>query len=132
VPREGWVLYDGYCGFCSRWVPHWAPTLARRGFAIATLDEGWVAEKMQLSQDELHVDIRLLLSEGRNLQGADVYRYVMRRIWWAWPLYLLATAPVLRNVFDAAYRSFADNRFWISRRCHMPARARPGSGASGR
>ncbi len=21
-PVKGWVLYDGECGFCSRWLPH--------------------------------------------------------------------------------------------------------------
>jgi len=34
---KGWVLYDGACGFCSRWAPLWERALAKRGFLIAPL-----------------------------------------------------------------------------------------------
>ena len=119
---KGWVLYDGDCGFCSRWVPFWEQTLARRGFRIAPLQAEWVAEKFALSQDKLTADLRLLLASGDSRTGAEVYRYLMRRIWWATPLYLLSQLPILRNLFDAAYRAFADNRYWISRTCHLPVR----------
>jgi predicted DCC family thiol-disulfide oxidoreductase YuxK len=130
TPREGWVLYDGHCGFCSRWVPHWAPTLRRRGFDIATLGSDWVVESLQLTPEQQHTDIRLLLADGRQLLGADVYRYVMRRVWWAIPFYLIATTPGFRQIFDAAYRAFADNRYWISRTCHMPVKPESRAGIS--
>lgn len=119
---KGWVLYDGDCGFCSRWVPFWEKTLAKRGFRIAPLQAEWVAEKFNLAADELTGDFRLLLADGKKIAGADVYRYLMRRIWWAMPLYLLSIFPILRNLFDAGYRAFADNRYWISRTCHLPVR----------
>lgn len=119
---KGWVLYDGNCGFCSRWVPFWENTLKKRGFRIAPLQESWVAEKFNLSPDELTADFRLLLDGGERLAGAEVYRYLMRRIWWATPLYVLSILPVFRSLFDAGYRAFADNRYWISRTCHLPAR----------
>jgi len=121
-PIKGWVLYDGNCGFCSRWVPFWENTLKKRGFRIAPLQAGWVAEKFHLSQDELTWDLRLLLADGEKRAGAEVYRYLMRRIWWATPLYFLSLLPILRNLFDAGYRAFADNRYWISRTCHLPVR----------
>ena len=117
----GWVLYDGACGFCSRWVPFWESTLKRRGFRIAPLQSDWVGEKLRLSDGELALDFRLLLAGGEQLAGAEAYRYLMRRIWWARPLYLLSILPVFRTLFDLGYRLFADNRFWISRRCHLPA-----------
>ena len=96
--------------------------LRKRGFRIAPLQTDWVAEKFKLSEDELSSDFRLLLANGEKVAGAEVYRYLMRRIWWAMPFYFLSTLPVLRGLFDAAYRGFADNRYWISRTCHMPAR----------
>jgi len=34
---NGWVLYDGSCGFCSRWAPLWERALNKRGFHIAPL-----------------------------------------------------------------------------------------------
>ena len=31
LPRVGWVLYDGGCGFCFRWVHFWEGVIGRRG-----------------------------------------------------------------------------------------------------
>jgi hypothetical protein len=119
------VLYDGACGVCSRWIPYWAPTLARLGLEIAPLQSPWVAERLRLPSDALLSDLRLLLSDGAHLVGADVYRYVMRRLWWAYPLYLLAATPGLRRLFDGAYRRFADNRHRVSAACRIDAPGRP-------
>ena len=84
---KGWVLYDGSCGFCSRWVPFWENTLKKRGFRIAPLQSDWVAEQLKFSREELVTDLRLLMADGEQLRGAGVYRYVMKRIWWATPLW---------------------------------------------
>jgi predicted DCC family thiol-disulfide oxidoreductase YuxK len=115
----GWVLYDDSCGFCRRWVPFWRGTLAKRGLSIAPLQEDWVRQALQLPPDELIQDLRLLLEDGRRVVGADVYRYAMKRIWWARPIYVLSIAPILRNVFDWSYRKFAVNRYRISHRCEI-------------
>ena len=115
----GWVLYDAACGVCARWVPYWAPTLARLGLGIAPLQTPWVRARLELGPDALLSDIRLLLADGTHLAGAEVYRYVMQRLWWAYPLYLVAAAPGLRNVFDVAYRAFADHRRQISAVCRL-------------
>ena len=122
VPVQGVVLFDGSCGFCRRWIPFWGPALERRGFSIAPLQEEWVRSRLNVSDAELLVDLRLLLADGRQIRGADVYRYVMRRMWWAYPLYLLSITPGCCMVFDWSYRTFADNRFWISQACRLPAR----------
>ena len=77
-----------------------------------------------MTVEELSTDIRLLFINGDNLKGADVYRYAFHHIWWAQPLWLLASLPPLRQIFNFCYRHFADNRYWISRTCHMPAKPR--------
>ena len=115
----GWILYDDSCGFCRRWVPFWEGPLQRRGFAIASLQTDWVRAKLQLSESELLYDLRLLLADGSQIRGADVYRYATRRIWWAWPVYLFSITPGLRNVFDWGYRAFAANRFRVSLACGL-------------
>jgi predicted DCC family thiol-disulfide oxidoreductase YuxK len=116
----GWVLYDGSCGVCRSWVVYWTGTLRRRGFEIAPLQEGWVRERLgSPADDELLRDMRLLLSDGRQLRGADAYRYVMRRIWWVYPFYLLSIMPLLRRLFDWGYRTFADNRYHVSSSCRI-------------
>lgn len=108
---RGWVLYDDLCGFCRRWVPMWAGTLRRHRFSFAPLQADWVAQAIPMDRQELITDLRLLLADGRLVSGADVYRYVMRFIWWAYPLYLFAVAPGTRRLIDWGYRTFADNRY---------------------
>ena len=65
-------------------------------------------------------DIRLLGVDGSLLSGADVYRHLMRRIWWAYPLFLLSKLPGLSQGFDWAYRTFARHRMRISTSCGLP------------
>jgi predicted DCC family thiol-disulfide oxidoreductase YuxK len=120
--QRGWVLYDDSCGFCRRWVPFWAPTLRRRGYDIAPLQAEWVGKRLKLSNDPLLEDLRLLLSDGSQVQGADVYRHLMRRIWWAYPVFLLASTLGLRAIFDWSYRTFASNRFRFSKACGLAVR----------
>jgi predicted DCC family thiol-disulfide oxidoreductase YuxK len=120
--RRGIVLYDGQCGFCSRWVRYWAGTLERQGFAIASLDEPWVAEKINTPREELLTDIRLLTADGQLISGADVYLYVTRRIWWAWPFYAFFSLPGFNRLIHLGYRRFARNRYHISHACRLGSR----------
>jgi predicted DCC family thiol-disulfide oxidoreductase YuxK len=120
----GWVLYDGSCGFCSHWVPSWGGFLRRHGFDFAALQEPWVRERLKpAAPEELLSDVRLLFADGRQLRGADVYRFFLRKTWFTYPLYLLAIAPLLRRVFDWGYRTFARNRFRVSSACQLPPRS---------
>ena len=119
--RTGVVLYDGQCGFCSRWVRYWAGTLKRHGFDIASLDEPWVSARIEMPREELLTDIRLLTSDGQLVSGADVYLYVARRIWWAWPFYAIFSLPGLNRLIHLGYRWFARNRYHISRACRIPS-----------
>lgn len=117
--RQGWILYDDACGFCSRWVRFWMETVRSRGFEIAPLQAAWVQERLAFAPEELLDDLRLLHEDGSVTRGADVYRFVMRRIWWAYPVYWLATLPVLRGVFDGTYATFKRNRYRVSRSCGL-------------
>lgn len=121
-PPAGWILYDDSCGICRRWVPFWENTLRRRGFAIAPLQADWVKARIPLGEKELMQDLRLLLVTGELISGADTYRYAMKRIWWAYPVYLFSIAPLGRNLFNGCYRRFAGNRFKISQVCGLANR----------
>ena len=118
----GWILYDDSCGFCRRWVPFWETALRSRGFDIAPLQADWVRAKLQLNETDLLRDLRLLLANGSQICGADVYRYATRRIWWAWPVYLFSVTPGLRRVFDWGYQTFAANRYRVSIACGLSAK----------
>jgi predicted DCC family thiol-disulfide oxidoreductase YuxK len=114
---KGWVLYDGECAVCRSWLRLLTNVLARKGFVTAMLQEPWVAER--LGRDGLLSDLRLLTSDGKIIAGADAYLYVMRRIWWTWPLYALFNLPGFKTVFRAGYRWFANNRYCVSSACRL-------------
>jgi predicted DCC family thiol-disulfide oxidoreductase YuxK len=116
---RGRVLYDGHCGFCSRWVLFWKTTLERHGFAIAALEEPWVGDKLSMPYEKLVQDIRLLLADGTLVSGADVYLQVTRRIWWAWPFYALFSLPGFNWMIHTGYRWFARNRHYVSHACGL-------------
>ena len=121
-----WVLYDGACGFCSRWVPFWKNTLAKRGIGIATLQESWVGERLAATGVPASTqidDLRILVdATGAVVSGADAYRWAFRRIWWARPFWVLSVTPGLRRLFDRGYRAFAANRYRVSKACRIPVR----------
>jgi predicted DCC family thiol-disulfide oxidoreductase YuxK len=118
-PR-GWVLFDDECGVCHRTVPFFGGTLRKLGFEIAPLQSEWVRERIgALAEDQMNY-MRLLFPDGREILGPDVYRYFMKRVWWSYPIYLLSVLPLLRNVFDWAYRTFAANRYRVAKACGLP------------
>jgi predicted DCC family thiol-disulfide oxidoreductase YuxK len=116
-----WVLYDNQCGFCSRLVRFWQGVLAKRDIGIAGLQELWVIERLGLTGDELLYDIRLLTAKSAVISGADVYLYVTRQIWWAWPFYAVFSLPGFNQFMHLAYRWFAHNRHRISATCKLEA-----------
>jgi predicted DCC family thiol-disulfide oxidoreductase YuxK len=118
-PFDAWVLYDGTCGFCSRWVPFWSRLLESHRIGIAPLQEPWVRQRVGNPTEAWTDDLRVLEAGGRIHSGADAYRYALRRIPWAWPFELAARVPVGRRIFDAAYRAIARNRYRISRACGL-------------
>lgn len=128
-----WVLYDGACGFCSHWVPFWRDTLARRGIAIATLQEPWVVGHLLargVRTEDLLDDLRIIVAaSGEVIPGGDAYRFAFRRIWWAWPLWVLSVTPGLRRLFDRGYRAFAENRYRVSKACRIPLKPPEGAGS---
>lgn len=119
--KVGHVLYDDTCGFCRSWVPKMKPMLEKRGIGVAPLQAGWVRERIDITPEELVANIRMIFEDrSPDCVGADVYRFVMRRVWWLWPIYVLSVIPVGRWLFEKAYRKFAANRYKISKACRLP------------
>lgn len=109
VPK-GWVLYDGACSFCTRWIKRWERTLTRRGYAVTPLQEAWVGPKLGLPPELLLHDFRLLLADGRTFAGAEAYLFLARQIWWTWPIFALFSLPLFHGLFRGGYRWIANNR----------------------
>ncbi len=115
----GWLLYDGDCGFCSRWAPSWSGYIRRRGYELAPLQDRALQQRFALDETELLKEMTLVLRHGRRVVGADVYRHFLRLSWWLYPVYLLTLAPCLRPAFDWGYRTFARHRHRVTRRCAL-------------
>lgn len=105
---------------CTRLARSWSPTFARLGLSAAPVQSPWVSGRTGLDNDELVRSIRLLENDGTLFSGPEVYRYVMRRLWWTYPLYLLSRLPALSHIFDWSYRTFARHRGVISAGCSLP------------
>lgn len=119
-PRVGWILYDGCCGFCFRWVHIWEKVIERRGFALKDLQSARDDGSLKIPHENLLDDILILTGDGRLESGADAYLFVARRIWWAWPFYGVFSLPGFNWVLWQSYRWFNHNRYRISRHCPLP------------
>ena len=101
-------------------------SLARHGFGVAALQDPRVSERLDAAgvpADAQLDDFRILVDgTGQVVTGANAYRWLFRRIWWAKPLWLLSVTPGLRMLFDAGYRTFAENRYRVSRACRIEGR----------
>ncbi len=107
---KGWLFFDAECGFCSHFARWLAPVLARRGFAVAPLQDPRVGALLGMSRDELLRELRFLLSDGRHFAGALAMVAIARELWWARPLVWFSLIPGTMRLLQAGYRSFAEQR----------------------
>jgi len=55
-----------------------------------------------------------MLRDGRIFRGADADVHLAGRIWWAWPLYVLAKLPGAMPMMRYGYRWVASHRDCVS------------------
>jgi predicted DCC family thiol-disulfide oxidoreductase YuxK len=121
---KGWILYDGECGFCFRWVHFWKKVVARRGFEVQDLPSAKEEVRLEIPEKNLLDDIRVLRVDGELESGADAYLFVGRQIWWAKPIAILFGLPGFNWVLWRGYRWFNRNRYQVSRHCPLPEKRR--------
>lgn len=114
---RGWLFFDAECGFCTRTARWLLPILARRGLAVAPLQDPRVGALLGLPKAELLRELRFLLSDGSQYGGADAVLAVAREIWWGQPLVWLAKAPGMLEQMRCAYRWFAARRSCTALHC---------------
>lgn len=119
IPPRGWVLYDGRCGLCSRWISFLKPIVEGVGFECVALETPWVAERVAISSEKLADDIRVLLADGQVISGAACYRYLMKKVWWSAPLGYATEVPGLKSLMNMVYKLINKNRFRISAACGL-------------
>jgi predicted DCC family thiol-disulfide oxidoreductase YuxK len=107
---RGWLFYDADCHFCIKIARAVAPTLIKRGFALAPLQDPRVSALLGLSQSELLLEMRLLMSNGQQTGGAEAAIALAHEIWWARPLVWLSRLPGMMQLLRRAYRWIAAHR----------------------
>ena len=114
---RGWLFYDADCEFCTRFARWLARPLYKRGLGTAPLQDPRVAILLGLDPQELLRAIRLVMSDGSQYTGADVFVALGRELAWARPLVWMTKLPGGRAVLRSAYG-------WVARR--RRCRALPG------
>jgi predicted DCC family thiol-disulfide oxidoreductase YuxK len=128
------VLYDGDCPLCTREIEMLRrrdPTGRAARFEDISAPE-FDASRYGTTHEALMARIHGVLPDGTLVEGVEVFRRVYAAVGLGW---LVAPTgwPLLRPVFDAAYRWFARNRLRLTGRgevCDAHAcepDARPGS-----
>jgi predicted DCC family thiol-disulfide oxidoreductase YuxK len=107
---RGWLFYDADCAFCIKIVHALAPSLQKRGFALAPLQDPRVGPLLGLSPSELLLEMRLLLSNGQQTGGADAAVALAHETWWARPVVWLSRLPGMMPALRSAYRWIAARR----------------------
>jgi alginate O-acetyltransferase complex protein AlgI len=122
--RSGWVLYDGACDICKGVVRRFGASLRRRGFECVPLQTPWVRERLNMAEDELMLEMRVMEPSGNVVGGAAGVLLLARKFWWALPLVWFAKLPGAFRFLDAAYRWGAARRYCANRACALPRRRR--------
>ena len=117
--RDAIVFYDADCRFCAATARRYEKMLARRQCRFVPLQDPWAMEKLGLSPNEPLEEMRLLDHDGSITGGAEAVIRLARRIWWAWPLWLVAQIPDCFRLIDRSYRWFAARRNCLNGACKI-------------
>jgi predicted DCC family thiol-disulfide oxidoreductase YuxK len=107
---RGWLFFDADCTFCVKIIRAVAPILIKHGVALAPLQDPRVGALPGLSQSELLLEMRLLLSNGQQTGGADAAVALAHEIWFVRPLVWLAKLPGAMLLLRRIYRYIAAHR----------------------
>lgn len=125
---QGWILYDGECPICRRWVARLEDMFTKRGFDFAPLQAPWVRECLGPDVVGTLTEMRVFTLDGRLFGGADAVLFLVGRIWWAWPVCLLKWVPGGRRLLQLGYRWIAARRYCLGTVCdrsRVPVGLRP-------
>jgi predicted DCC family thiol-disulfide oxidoreductase YuxK len=121
------VIYDGWCGVCTRSV-RWIRRRDPEGrIAVLPNQQPGLRERIGLSKDEVDRFAWAIDAAGRRFRGAAAINRVFEELGrWRYlaPLYRL---PVVRQVEDLLYHWFSVNRGRFARWGITPACERPGA-----
>ncbi|MEO5803852.1 MAG: DCC1-like thiol-disulfide oxidoreductase family protein [Verrucomicrobiota bacterium] len=113
----GWIFYDAECALCLRWLRRTERLLNRRNFKFVPLQTTWAKERLGLTPATALAEMRLMRADGRIFGGADAVMEIARKIWWAWPAWMMSKIPGVILFCRAIYRFIANNRHCANNAC---------------
>lgn len=117
------VFYDGKCGLCSKEINHYRKIAPEGVFVWQDITES--AEDLQREGISLSEGLKLLHARESNGQmhlGVDAFILIWRQLKGWRVLAFLVGLPIIRQIANAAYQSFASWRFKRLKHCQLAAK----------
>jgi predicted DCC family thiol-disulfide oxidoreductase YuxK len=115
--RRGVLCYDRECRWCRRFVALCQVTLRRNGFAVAPLQADWVRRRLALTA--IPDEMKLILSDGRVVGGAEAAVVLAASIPWSRPLAQGSRLSPVMALLDHSYRWVAAHRGCSPEACRL-------------
>ena len=115
----GWIFFDAACGFCAANRRRWGRLFERRGFVWLPLQTAGTAERLGVTREQLMVEMWVLPTGARPLNGVDAWIGLMRHVWWLKPLGMVLGLPGIKPVAQAVYRWVARHRYCLAGQCRI-------------
>jgi len=122
IEPAGWIFFDAECRFCVAHRRRWGRIFERRGFVWLPLQTPGTAERLGISESQLHAEMWLQLADGRKFSGVNAWSAQMRHVWWLWPLGAMLALPGFNAAARGLYRWLAKNRHCIGGQCRISPR----------
>lgn len=103
-----WVCFDGDCPLCVRSAGRFSRILERRGIRLIPLQTPWV--RARLGNPESFSEMKFITRGNQVFGGAEAVAQIVRRIWWAWPVFVFSRFPGIMGLMEKYYRQVAANR----------------------
>lgn len=118
----GWIYFDAECPLCVAHRRRWGCVLERRGFIWLPLQTPGAAQRLEITEAQLHAEMWLRFADGRKLSGVNAWSALLRRVWWLWPVGVVLAVPGFNALGAALYRWVAKHRHCIGGVCTVPGR----------
>jgi predicted DCC family thiol-disulfide oxidoreductase YuxK len=112
---RSWVCYDAECPLCIRWANRFRVTLEKHEFTLVALQSPTVRATLQLPDDELLAQMRVITPTGLVFGGADALAYISSVT--CKPLFWLTRIPGVMPLLRRAYPYMARNRGCAGKTC---------------
>lgn len=116
------VYFDGKCGLCSREITYYRKIAPDgRFFWVDIAHDPSPLQYLNITQADALRRLHGLDEEGHLHIGVDAFVLIWRELtYWRW-LGLIVSLPVVKQIADWAYNSFASYRFSRFAHCQIAA-----------